>query len=270
MAEFKDFLPEAAPPLNANPPGMVGILPQPPAGAGMPSGSFAQVEPPAAEKSAKTQNRRRKRPEKEPVAPPKAASGRVSVEPDYDEEDCALTPTGQAAKRAKTTNQRTEPVSPKFSPYQVPHSPQPVNMHVHPIPPSMHQPGIQSLPARPPSVGPIGGPTQSVPDEYLFFERAKKALDSGGTYEEFLKLLNLFSRDIIDMKTLVERSEVFLGDGDLLTQFKEMINFEDTLGREEGPPGSLRTAAPDYYAALPPMDGHGPSYRRLPESVSMS
>ena len=75
MDEFKDFLPgEAAPP--AQPSGLVGILPQPTTGPGVP-GAFPPPEPASAEKGAKTQNRRRKRAEKEPVAPPKAVNSRV-------------------------------------------------------------------------------------------------------------------------------------------------------------------------------------------------
>ncbi|KAI0639840.1 hypothetical protein C8Q77DRAFT_1083126 [Trametes polyzona] len=242
MDEFKDFLPEAAAP-SLHPQGVVGILPQPTAGPGMP-GTFAQPEPPVAEKSAKPQNRRRKRPEKEPAAPQKAASGR-------------------AVKRAKT-NQKPDTASPKFSPYQVPHSPQPVNVHVHQVMAApMHPPGPH--PIRPASVGPPPAPTAN--EELLFFDRAKKALENGGTYDEFLKLLNLFSRDIIDTKTLIDRAEIFLGDGDLMAQFKDLLSWDDRSGnRDEGPPGSLRTSAPDYYTARPPDDGQGPSYRRLPDS----
>ncbi|KAI9057085.1 hypothetical protein FKP32DRAFT_1584352 [Trametes sanguinea] len=243
MDEFKDFLPEASAPPGP-PAGLVGILPQPTAGPGV-SGSFGPPEPAQAEKAAKTQSRRRKRPEKEPAAPAKPASGR-------------------AVKRAKT-NQKPDTASPKFSPYQVPHSPQPVNVHVHPaMPAPMHPSG--SHPIRPASVGP-GAPVPSANDELLFFDRAKKALESGGTYDEFLKLLNLFSRDIIDTKTLIDRAEIFLGDGDLMAQFKDLLSWDDRVGnRDEGPPGSLRTSAPDYYTARPPDDGQGPSYRRLPES----
>ncbi|KAI0778618.1 hypothetical protein BD413DRAFT_510540 [Trametes elegans] len=242
MDEFKDFLPEAAGP-STHPAGLVGILPQPTTGPGMP-GSFGQPEPSPAEKPTKPQNRRRKRADKEPAAPQKGASGR-------------------AAKRAKT-NQKPETASPKFSPYQVPHSPQPVNVHVHPaVPAPMHPPGPH--PIRPASVGP-GMPIPSASDELLFFDRAKKALESGGTYDKFLKLLSLFSRDIIDTKTLVDRAEVFL-EGDLMAQFKDLLSWDDKLGnRDEGPPGSLRTGAPDYYTARPPDDGQGPSYRRLPDS----
>ncbi|KAI0375440.1 hypothetical protein BV20DRAFT_960592 [Pilatotrama ljubarskyi] len=243
MAEFKDFLPEASAP-PTHPAGLVGILPQPTAGPGVP-GTFGQPELAQADKSAKQPNRRRKRPEKEPAATQKTAGGR-------------------APKRAKT-GQKPETASPKYSPYQVPHSPQPVNVHVHPaMAAPMHAPGPH--PIRPASVGPsASGPSAS--DELLFFDRAKKALESGGTYDEFLKLLNLFSRDIIDTKTLVDRAEIFLGDGDLMAQFKDLLSWDDKLGnRDEGPPGSLRTSAPDYYTARPPDDGQGPSYRRLPDS----
>lgn len=106
-------------------------------------------------------------------------------------------------------------------------------------------------------------------DELLFFDRAKKTLEGDGMYDEFLKLLNLFSRDIIDTKTLVDRAEVFLGDGDLLSQFKGLLSWEERKTEENIPPGSMRTAAPEYYALLPPEDGQGPSYRRLQDHVSV-
>ena len=132
----------------------------------------------------------------------------------------------------------------------------------------MHQP-MQMHPIHPPSPGPLGPPPVNGQDELLFFDRAKKTLEGDGTYDEFLKLLNLFSRDIIDTKTLVDRAEVFLGDGDLLSQFKDLLSWEDKKTEENVPPGSMRTAAPEYYALLPPEDGQGPSYRRLQDHVSV-
>jgi len=110
----------------------------------------------------------------------------------------------------------------------------------------------------------------TTPEELLFFDRTKKALESGGTYEEFLKLLNLFAKDVIDNKTLIDRAEIFLGDGDLMSQFKELMGWDDKHGNVDfGPPGSIRTGPPDPYAAKAPDDGQGPSYRRQPESVSV-
>ena len=76
MDEFKDFLPEVVPPSHHA--GLVGILPQPTTGPGMP-GSFPLPEPSSTEKGTKQQPKRRKRPDKEPVVPPKAGGGRVCI-----------------------------------------------------------------------------------------------------------------------------------------------------------------------------------------------
>jgi paired amphipathic helix protein Sin3a len=106
-------------------------------------------------------------------------------------------------------------------------------------------------------------------DKLLFFDRAKKALESREMYEDFLKLLSLFSKEIIDIKTLIERTHVFLGEGDLLAEFKELIGWDERQDNaENGPPGSIRTGPPEALSALPADDGEGPSYRKLPDSVS--
>lgn len=72
----------------------------------------------------------------------------------------------------------------------------------------------------PPTQGRSPGGTMSA-DKLLFFDRAKKSLENREVYEEFLKLLGLFSKEIIDLKSLVERTRVFLGDGDLMVEFKK-------------------------------------------------
>nr|GAT55275.1 predicted protein [Mycena chlorophos] len=111
--------------------------------------------------------------------------------------------------------------------------------------------------------------SQSMPtgtDKLLFFDRAKKTLENRQMYEDFLKLLNLFSKEVIDMKTLVERTQDgFLGDSELMDEFKELVGWDDNTD-EKGPPGSVRTGPPEALSALPMGDGEGPSYRRLPES----
>ena len=111
---------------------------------------------------------------------------------------------------------------------------------------------------------------QNPQGEPAFFDRVKKTLENSGTYEEFLKLLNLFTRDIINIDSLMDRADVFL-DLELMRQFKELMGWEERYSTtENGPPGSLRTSAPDHMAAQFPDDGQGPSYRRLPESVSLT
>jgi paired amphipathic helix protein Sin3a len=109
---------------------------------------------------------------------------------------------------------------------------------------------------------------QTTPDELIFFDRAKRTLESKETYEEFLKLLNMYSKDIIDAKTLVNMAQVYLGDGDLFSQFRDVVGVDERQDSiEYGPPGSIRTGPPEALSALPAEDGEGPSYRRLPESV---
>ena len=133
----------------------------------------------------------------------------------------------------------------------------------------MPPPPLPHLGMLPPVINVPHPAIQTPPDELLFFERAKRTLESKDTYEEFLKLLTLYSKDIIDAKTLVDLSQVFLGDGDLLAQFKDVLHIDEfQSGVEHGPPGSIRTGPPEPLPALPADEGEGPSYRRLPESVS--
>ena len=73
----------------------------------------------------------------------------------------------------------------------------------------------------------------------------------------------------MDATVLVQTAEVFLGDGDLMAEFRELVGLDDrTGGAENVPPGSIRVGPPDAMSAMPADDGEGPSYRRLPDSVS--
>lgn len=92
-------------------------------------------------------------------------------------------------------------------------------------------------------------------------------MKSRETYDEFLKLLNLFSREIIDARTLVTRAETYLGDGELYHQFKDLMGWDvQRDGENKGPPGSIR----DWTAQQTETEErYGKSYRRLPISVSL-
>lgn len=127
------------------------------------------------------------------------------------------------------------------------------------------------------------GAGMSTPDDQAFFERVKGYLDNRVTYDEFLKLLNLFSQDIIDMKTLIEKSQVFLGEGsELQLMFQRMIGWEERERLVRDPDdtnalalngggmtggGGLRNEAIYVRDSSTKEDLHhkcGPSYRRIP------
>ncbi|KAJ8087508.1 hypothetical protein PM082_006339 [Marasmius tenuissimus] len=88
---------------------------------------------------------------------------------------------------------------------------------------------------------PAQGPAQIIPprpvpppnDPIHFFDRVKRAIDSRETYNEFLKVINLFTQGYIDTATLVKESQNFLvGDGELMKQFKEILGWDERKERE--------------------------------------
>ena len=111
-------------------------------------------------------------------------------------------------------------------------------------------------------------------DETQFFPRVKAALDSRETYHEFLKLVNLFSQDFIDRSRLVRESRPFLGEGELMVQFKEILGWDEAMERS-----ALAKEREELY--LPPgrpltildrpcreeLNIRYGSYRRLPADV---
>jgi len=146
-----------------------------------------------------------------------------------------------------------------FSPYMAPQSPLGHGYAPGQLPHQVHhhaQQGLQHEYQANPSAGKL-----------LFFDKAKKVLENREIYEEFLKFLDLFSREILDLPTLVERAKVFFGDGELMVAFKDLVGWDDRDNLDKGPPGSIRTGPPELPGALPVDDGEGPSYRKVPPSV---
>ncbi|KAJ3296647.1 Transcriptional regulatory protein sin3 [Rhizoclosmatium sp. JEL0117] len=106
---------------------------------------------------------------------------------------------------------------------------------------------------------PPPGPNGNV-EELEWIDRCKRSIGNKATYNEFLKVLNLFSNEIIDAKTLVERVEPFLAKSpDLFLWFKKFVKYEEEqivynfpAPRPEFDPRTCRKS--------------GSSYRLLPES----
>jgi paired amphipathic helix protein Sin3a len=99
-------------------------------------------------------------------------------------------------------------------------------------------------------------------EELEFFEKVKRTINYKPTYTEFLKVLNLFSQDIIGARTLVERVAPFLErTPDLFEWFKRFVKYEvggDIVVNEVGERPGLDL---DSYKRC------GNSYRLLPKNV---
>ncbi|KAI9259908.1 hypothetical protein BY458DRAFT_517000 [Sporodiniella umbellata] len=66
-------------------------------------------------------------------------------------------------------------------------------------------------------------------EEAEFFEKAKTYIGNKVTYNALLKVLNLFSQQMVDQNVLVSRVESFIGGNkELLDQFKALVGFDGT------------------------------------------
>ncbi|KAI8323827.1 hypothetical protein GQ54DRAFT_309772 [Martensiomyces pterosporus] len=133
-------------------------------------------------------------------------------------------------------------------------------------------------------------PGTATPDELAFFERVKRFIGQPSTYNEFLKLLNLYNQQVLDAKALVERAESFIGDDqELFGWFKQFVGYDeqqqaadDTRSTDDAIIESILGPEPSSY--MPPEEvaktlrpvrpkaelslckSYGPSYRLLPAS----
>jgi paired amphipathic helix protein Sin3a len=105
-----------------------------------------------------------------------------------------------------------------------------------PSPPSLrttaHQLPIHTLPPAPQAV-PVRLSLQSGQnDDHLFFDKVRRMLNNNDIYNEFLKLVNLFTQDFIDTTKLIQQSANFLGDTELMSQFKRIVGWDERKERE--------------------------------------
>lgn len=103
--------------------------------------------------------------------------------------------------------------------------------------------------------------TTTTQDEIAFFERVKKFLSNRSSMNEFLKLCNLFSQNIIDRNTLFHKGALFIGSNpDLMTFWKAFVGVDTEDVIIDNKP-----AAPTDRLSLSNCRGYGPSYRLLPK-----
>ena len=119
------------------------------------------------------------------------------------------------------------------------------------------------VPGVPEPVPPSGTvKSTSFSEEIGFFDKVKKAIGNKQTYGDFLKLLNLFTQDIIDKDTLVERVQGFIGDTNV-----ELFNwFKMFVGYEDKPQNIENITFKKHHLELSLCKAYGPSYRQLPKA----
>jgi paired amphipathic helix protein Sin3a len=180
----------------------------------------------------------------------------------------APTPASKDNKRKRTDRQGTAGL-----PDSVPGPSAAAKAPPYPGPPGkrMKQNHVVAKPEQPPSSptliphlpAPLEPTTTSAAnsDEIAFFDKAKKAISNKGVFNEFLKLCNLFSQDLIDRGTLLWRAKSFIGQNPELLKW-----FQDWLGHDE------RDIIVDNAPRIPTgrvmlsnCRGLGPSYRLLPK-----
>ncbi|KAF2707519.1 hypothetical protein K504DRAFT_458020 [Pleomassaria siparia CBS 279.74] len=144
---------------------------------------------------------------------------------------------GPVNKRAKTGQSAKQPVipdGPPASPTLIPANPEPL----------------------PPTI--TTSPSQ---EELAFFDRVKKFIGNKNTMNEFLKLCNLFSQDLIDKQLLLYRANSFLGGNPELFQWFKKFMGDD----EEQPELQSRAKTVNSRVSLSNCRSLGPSYRLLPK-----
>jgi paired amphipathic helix protein Sin3a len=97
-------------------------------------------------------------------------------------------------------------------------------------------------------------------EEVDLFDRIKKHIGNKPSYEEFLKLLNLYTQEIVDMDILVAQVKGFLGNNkELMDTFKDTIGYEPKQPPIERP--TVSAAKPDLNKCDAVKDS--PSYRTV-------
>lgn len=237
LEDFKQFLPESAASTNnrigsarveeAMAVAAVTPTPQPahPARDGPkmpPVGNFAP--PPSASK----ENKKRPRQEKTAAAPTSA-------------------PNDVSVSSLRSTIPTTSNKRPKLSHKQSP----PDGVFVEPsLTPVMPEP----LEPTPVSV--------SSQDDLIFFDRLKKHIGNRTALLEFLKLINMYTMDLISQQVLLYKASQFIGgNAELVNAFKAM--FSRNAGDEETVDN--RPEPPTGRVSLSNCRGFGPSYRLLPK-----
>lgn len=103
-------------------------------------------------------------------------------------------------------------------------------------------------------------------EEIELFDRIRKHIGNKPSYEEFLKTLNLYTQQILDLNTLVEQVGIFIGNNkELFDWFKSIVGYEPKDHPIDKPTNPI--PKPDLAHCKTTADS--PSYRCVPKNVSV-
>ncbi|RKF60759.1 Paired amphipathic helix protein pst1 [Golovinomyces cichoracearum] len=115
-------------------------------------------------------------------------------------------------------------------------------------------------PIMPEPLPPATTTTGATVEELAFFDKVKKFINNKVQVNEFLKLCNLFSQDLIEKNVLVHKASAFIGqNSDLMNWFKDFVGYDGTDEVIENTP-----AISSGKVSLSNCRAFGPSYRLLP------
>ncbi|KAL2353175.1 hypothetical protein BJ546DRAFT_130508 [Cryomyces antarcticus] len=118
-------------------------------------------------------------------------------------------------------------------------------------------------PARPEPLQPTS--KNEIPEELSWFDRVRKHIGNKNMMNEFLKLCNLYSQDLIDVALLYQRAQSYIGGNpELMTWFKNFLGYDGRDRIIENRPRPVNSRV-----ALSNCRGLGPSYRLLPQRERM-
>lgn len=102
-------------------------------------------------------------------------------------------------------------------------------------------------------------------EEVELFDRIRKYIGNKPSYEEFLKTLNLYTTQVIDLDTLIVQVQSFIGNNkDLFEWFKFTVGYDSKDRAIERPRRII--PKPDLHRCQTVADS--PSYRLVSEEVS--
>lgn len=197
-----------------------------------PMGNFAPT--PTANRDNKRKRGERQAPGPAPAPAPVPAP--IAQDPPISSVRTTNFAQGNINKRAKTGHNTKQPVAPEGPPV----SPTLIPALPEPLPPS--------------------ATTMPNQEELAFFDRVKKFIGNKNTMNEFLKLCNLFSQDLIDKKLFVIRSQAFIGGNQELYSW-----FKKFMGEDDEQPNNTHPTTVNSRVSLSNCRSLGPSYRLLPK-----